>query len=78
VLCCTVLLLHSHLQYNFNAPGYSPATGHFTQLVWKAVQRVGCAYSRPNCGQGIVWACHYDPVGNVNAPQYFTANVLAP
>jgi len=28
--------------YNFNNPGFSEATGHFTQVVWKAPMSVGC------------------------------------
>ncbi|KAF4591419.1 SCP-like extracellular protein [Ophiocordyceps camponoti-floridani] len=31
------------VQYDYGHPGYSPATGHFTQLVWKATTDVGCA-----------------------------------
>lgn len=64
--------------YSYAAPGYSPAIGHFTQMVWAGSQRVGCAQSTANCWQGVVWACHYSPTGNVNAPQYFTQNVFAP
>jgi len=63
--------------YNFNAPGYSPATGHFTQLLWRDTQRVGCDSSNSGC-QGMIFCCHYDPVGNVNAPQYFQQNVYPP
>ncbi|KAI5954649.1 hypothetical protein KGF54_002425 [Candida jiufengensis] len=29
--------------YNFNQPGYSSATGHFTQVVWRSTSRLGCA-----------------------------------
>ncbi|KAJ5924302.1 hypothetical protein N7466_008489 [Penicillium verhagenii] len=35
--------------YNFEKPtGFTEATGHFTQLVWKATEEVGCA--AVNCG----------------------------
>lgn len=29
--------------YDYANPGYSDATGHFTQVVWKNTQQVGCA-----------------------------------
>ncbi|KAJ5793315.1 uncharacterized protein N7503_009293 [Penicillium pulvis] len=35
--------------YNFKKPtGYTEATGHFTQLVWRSTEEVGCA--AVNCG----------------------------
>jgi hypothetical protein len=41
-----VVLLHrydSGRYYNWNSPGFTPNAGHFTQLVWKATKKVGCA-----------------------------------
>ena len=34
--------------YNFNYPGYSPSTGHFTCLVWKSSTTFGMGYSYNN------------------------------
>ncbi|GAA5911564.1 hypothetical protein JCM5296_007210 [Sporobolomyces johnsonii] len=34
-------------QYNYNSPGFSEATGHFTQVVWKATKTVGCQMKMP-------------------------------
>lgn len=36
--------------------------GHYTQVVWRASQRVGCAMA--TCGATEVWVCNYDPPGN--------------
>jgi pathogenesis-related protein 1 len=44
----------------------SNGCGHYTQVVWRNTQRVGCGYS--TCvAQGFnfeVWVCNYDPPGN--------------
>lgn len=51
--------------YNFAAPIFEPATGHFTQMVWKDTKKVGCAFT-PSKGPrgGIYLTCNYDPPGN--------------
>lgn len=36
--------------------------GHYTQIVWRASQRLGCAMAA--CGDTEVWVCNYDPPGN--------------
>ncbi|KAI5960116.1 uncharacterized protein KGF55_004839 [Candida pseudojiufengensis] len=44
--------------YNFNNPGFSSSTGHFTALVWKSTSKLGCA--KKSCGSGIYVICSYD------------------
>ena len=36
--------------------------GHYTQLIWRSTQKVGCATAHNN--QREVWVCSYDPAGN--------------
>lgn len=62
--------------YNYNRPGFSEKTGHFTQVVWKDSDKVGCAVSQ--CGNDDSNAsfvvCQYLPPGNVMGE--FKQNVL--
>lgn len=39
------------VNYNFTMPGFSPSTGHFTQVVWKSSSQLGCAAQV--CADGI-------------------------
>ena len=32
--------------YNYERGNFSPSTGHFTQMIWKATRYVGCASAR--------------------------------
>jgi len=63
--------------YDYNNPGWNPATGHFTQVVWKNTTEIGCGYVT-GCGTGWpnVWVCQYNPPGNVIGQ--FAANVFPP
>jgi hypothetical protein len=31
--------------YEYNNPGYSYETGHFTQIVWKGTTEIGCGFA---------------------------------
>lgn len=37
--------------------------GHYTQVVWRDTERVGCAIA--SCGRDEVWVCNYAPPGNI-------------
>jgi len=80
--------------YNFNHYVHMDyfRTGHFTQMLWVDSQRIGIgvAISETN-GVGNGKPCHppfkatmvyisikYDPPGNVQAAEYYMANVLKP
>ncbi|KAF6263447.1 CAP domain-containing protein [Scenedesmus sp. NREL 46B-D3] len=58
---------HEEKLYNYSRPAWSPAVGHFTQIVWKESKTVACAYA---CQ---VYVCQYQPAGNVIG--YFDKNV---
>ena len=49
--------------YDFNNPGYKSGIGHFTQLVWKNSQQLGCGIG---CGSNnyCYVTCNYYPAGN--------------
>jgi hypothetical protein len=68
-------------KYNFKTPtGFSEATGHFTQLVWKGTTSTGCA--AVNCTgkggmDGFFLVCEYYPAGNIVGDNnaFFAQNV---
>ena len=50
--------------YNYNRNKCKPGEmcGHYTQIVWKTTERVGCA--KVVCDGMDIWVCNYDPPGN--------------
>jgi hypothetical protein len=61
-------------QYNYANPGFSEATGHFTQQVWVGTSTIGCGVA--SCGGFPLYVCEYSPPGNVLGE--FADNVKAP
>ncbi|CEP11937.1 hypothetical protein [Parasitella parasitica] len=68
--------------YDYNNPGSSDETGHFTAIVWKSTTKIGCGVKTcNNLGKGYkLYTCSYAPFGNIvgNNNQYFVQNVLRP
>ncbi|GAA6007623.1 hypothetical protein JCM10207_006413 [Rhodosporidiobolus poonsookiae] len=72
--------------YDYDKPtGFSEATGHFTQTVWKSTSSVGCWFQAckgifGGSDIGVYLVCQYYPAGNVVTDdlQYFKDNVQAP
>lgn len=60
--------------YDFNNPGFSHETGHFSQVVWKATTELGCGAS--SCGGEPLYMCQYSPPANVEGK--FEENVSRP
>eukprot|EP00670_Eutreptiella_braarudii_P009282 CAMPEP_0174314898 /NCGR_PEP_ID=MMETSP0810-20121108/5930_1 /TAXON_ID=73025 ORGANISM="Eutreptiella gymnastica-like, Strain CCMP1594" /NCGR_SAMPLE_ID=MMETSP0810 /ASSEMBLY_ACC=CAM_ASM_000659 /LENGTH=321 /DNA_ID=CAMNT_0015424111 /DNA_START=197 /DNA_END=1160 /DNA_ORIENTATION=+ len=61
--------------YSYSSPGFSSATGHFTQVVWKSTSELGCGICD---GGGLTYpyvvTCQYNGFGNVGGQ--FASNVL--
>ncbi|XP_015781270.1 Golgi-associated plant pathogenesis-related protein 1 [Tetranychus urticae] len=62
--------------YQYSWPRYSPKTGHFTQIVWRDTQKIGCAAAQSPRTERIYIACNYYPPGNVRG--FFKQNVAYP
>ena len=65
-------------QYNFTQSVYVPGAGHFTQMIWKSSQYIGCGFARGKYSSynAIQIVCNYYPGGNINSFNYFKNNVL--
>jgi uncharacterized protein YkwD len=61
--------------YHFNQPGFRPATGHFTQVVWKSSQELGMGIAQASDGTWYVVG-NYHPPGNI--ANQFATQVLKP
>ena len=69
--------------YDYGNPGFSAATGHFTQTVWVATRTIGAAtsvgaitaYTTPT-PPGVFVVMEFSPPGNIDVPGMFAANVL--
>uniref|UniRef100_A0A8C3A9C0 Im:7150988 n=1 Tax=Cyclopterus lumpus TaxID=8103 RepID=A0A8C3A9C0_CYCLU len=60
--------------YNWSSPGYSSATGHFTQVVWKDSTELGVGLATD--GRKVFVVGQYRAAGNMNMAGYFEENVL--
>uniref|UniRef100_A0A0N4Z6B9 SCP domain-containing protein n=1 Tax=Parastrongyloides trichosuri TaxID=131310 RepID=A0A0N4Z6B9_PARTI len=56
--------------YNYNAGVFTKGTGHFTQLVWKNTQYMGCAAATSTRWNLVFIVCRYSPPGNYQG-QFF-------
>lgn len=51
--------------YSYNKPGFDKTTGHFTQVVWKESDKLGCAKSKSKISGNYYVVCNYYSHGNV-------------
>jgi len=58
--------------YDYSDSDFNDSTGHFTQVVWKGTQQIGCYLQ--NCGDNNYLMCEYYPPGNMQGA--FTENVF--
>jgi glioma pathogenesis-related protein 2 len=60
-------------EYDYNNPGFSTATGHFTQIVWRDTTHLGIGRGRTRDG-ATLYVFRFSPAGNVQGQ--FRRNVL--
>jgi pathogenesis-related protein 1 len=48
--------------YTYRSNTCNGDCGHYTQLIWRSTQEVGCAMAHNS--QREIWVCSYDPPGN--------------
>ncbi|XP_040899181.1 Golgi-associated plant pathogenesis-related protein 1-like isoform X2 [Toxotes jaculatrix] len=60
--------------YDWNNPGDSESTGHFTQVVWKESTELGVGFATN--GKTAFVVGQYRPAGNMDMPGCFEKNVL--
>lgn len=65
-------------RYDYDNPGFSPQTGHFTCLVWKSSTRYGIGIAYDPATTVAVVVMNTAPPGNLDTPAAFRANVLPP
>ncbi|MFH1468453.1 MAG: CAP domain-containing protein [Pseudomonadota bacterium] len=54
----------SDYDYASNSCAEGKRCGHYTQVVWRGTERVGCAVAYCPATREEVWVCEYDPPGN--------------
>ena len=62
------------LKYDFNSPGFSSATGHFTCLVWKSSTNFAMGITMNDSNTSAVITMNTSPAGNIEGQ--FQQNVL--
>jgi pathogenesis-related protein 1 len=50
--------------YGKNSCTAGKMCGHYTQVVWRGTQKVGCAVAVCEDTQQQIWVCQYQPAGN--------------
>lgn len=64
--------------YDYDKPGWSKSTYHFSQLIWRSSSEIGVGvqkFEKKNCVAVVV---NYKPCGNDNLPGEYKKNVLQP
>lgn len=62
--------------YDWDKPGYSDKTGHFTQNVWVASRSIGIGVAYNPISNRVIVVNNFDPAGNSGGAENFRRNVL--
>jgi len=61
--------------YNFEEPGFTLDTAHFTQIIWKNTTKIGCGASVGKDGVTYKVVCNYYKAGNIINSEQYSENV---
>lgn len=80
IMAAAITMWYNEIQYyDWNNPGFSSQTGHFTQVVWRSTNEIGIGIAvvpDPSYGIRSVVCISYRPPGNYLGQ--FEQNVLRP
>ncbi|XP_032236704.2 Golgi-associated plant pathogenesis-related protein 1 [Nematostella vectensis] len=65
-------------KYNYDSPGFSFSTGHFSLMVWNASRQLGGAWARNTTSGRSYVVFKYNPLGNSGGSSEYEKNVLRP
>ncbi|XP_072046241.1 Golgi-associated plant pathogenesis-related protein 1-like [Amphiura filiformis] len=70
---------YEHLSYNWNSPGYTSGSGHFSQVIWNLSTKLGCGVASSSGGNPYktIVVCQYENGGNISTDACWSGDITA-